>query len=360
MEMLHEFIHINYTTVLLVVFMIVFLMSNVSFGKRTMRLFMMAIITSFLLVIVDSVESYTATWAEPSNLRILMSAAGYSLRPMSIMYVLLIITRDRAVNRALLYCPMIINIVVSFSAFFSDIAYSYDANNEFVRGPLGLITYITSAIYLIMLCWVSVRYIREKSYYEGMIVFAITFTSVLSIFLEVAFAFEGFINACMAVSVTFYYMYYLVLKFKNDPLTHVSNRHYFEIDVARNKDIVSAVINLDINDLKVINDTKGHESGDRALVDISQCMKRRLLRKCKLYRIGGDEFCILYFGGAANCASYLDKMILEITEEIEKIGYTCAIGLAVREQGEDIEQLFKRADKRMYENKAKIKAGRVM
>jgi len=356
MGMFHDFVHINYTTVLLVIFMIIFLRSNVSFGKRTTWLFILAIMTSLILVIVDSVESYTASWPEPSVLRILMSAIGYTLRPMSIMYILLIITRDRKVNRILLYAPIIVNTVVSFSAFFCDLAYSYDANNEFVRGPLGITTYVTSAIYLIMLCWVSVQYIKEKSYSEGMIVFAITFTSVLSIFLEVAFAFDGFINACMAVSITFYYMYYLVLKFKNDPLTQVSNRHYFEIDVARNKDTVGAIISIDVNDLKVINDSRGHESGDKALIEISQCIKGRLMRKCKLYRIGGDEFCILYFGGATNYVSGLNKMIAEITEDARNMGYACAMGLAVRKTGEDFDELFKRADKTMYENKAKIKA----
>lgn len=356
MGMLHNFIHINYTTVLLVLFMIVFLMTNVSFEKRTTRLFMMAMIISLLLVIVDSIESYTATWAEPSNLRILMSAIGYTLRPMSIMYVLMIITRDRAISHHLFYAPMVINTLVSFSAFFCDFAYSYDANNEFVRGPLGITTYVTSGIYLIMLCWASIQSIKEKSYSDGMIVFAISFTSMLSIFLEVAFGFEGFINACIAVSVTFYYFYYLVLKFKNDPLTHVSNRHYFEIDVARNKDTVSAVINIDLNDLKVINDTKGHESGDTALIVITQCMKKRLLHKCRLYRVGGDEFCILFFGNAANLVSNLEKMVADISSDIQNAEYTCAMGLAVRENGEDFEQLLRRADERMYENKAKMKA----
>lgn len=356
--MLHNLIHINYTTVLLVIFMIVFLLTNVSFEKRTTRFFMMAISISFLLVIVDSIESYTATWAEPSNLRILMSAIGYTLRPMSIMYVLLIITRDKPVNRMMIYVPMVINTIVSFSAFFCDFAYSYDANNEFVRGPLGITTYVTSAFYLILLCWISIRYFKEKSYSEGMIVFAITFTSMVSILLEVAFAFEGFINACIAVSVTFYYLYYLVLKFKSDPLTSVSNRHYFEIDVARNKDSVSAVISIDLNDLKMINDTKGHESGDRALVEVSKRMRGRLIHKCKLYRVGGDEFCILCFGDTTDFAANLEKMIADMRMDIQSAEYTCAMGLAVRENGEDFEQLFKRADQKMYENKEKIKAER--
>lgn len=355
MEMLHNFIHINYTTILLVLFMLVFVLSNVSFDKRTTRLFMMAIGISLVLVIVDSIESYTATWSKPSNLRILMSAIGYTLRPMSIMSVLLIITRNRMINRWLIYLPMIINTIVSFSAFFCDFAYSYDENNEFVRGPLGISAYVVSALYLIMLCWLSVQYIKEKSYSEGMIVFAITFTSMMSIFLEVMFAFEGFINACIAVSVTFYYMYYLVLRLKRDPLTRVINRHYFDIDVARNNDKISAVINIDLNDLKVINDTMGHESGDKALIAITQCIRGRMLRKCKLYRIGGDEFCVLYFGKNISIDAILSKMIVEINKDIQSAGYTCAMGLAIRDADEDLKTLFKRADRIMYENKAKMK-----
>ncbi len=357
MDMLHDLIHINYTTVLLVGFMIVFLMTNVSFEKRTARLFMASIVICFILVIVDSVESYTETWAEPSNLRILMSAIGYTLRPLCILGVLLIITIDRKINRVLLYAPAIINTVVSFSAFFCDWAYSYDADNKFVRGPLGIATYITSAIYLILLCWVSVHYIMEKSYFEAMIVFAIIFTSVLSISLEVAFAFDGFINACMAVSVTFYYMFYMVQKFKNDPLTKVLNRHYFQLNVARKQDEVGAVINIDLNDLKVINDTKGHEYGDKALIEITRCMKERLMRKCKLYRVGGDEFCILYFSShiEANSIHNLEHMVEDMSKDIEEAGYKCAMGLAIRQPGEDFEQLSKRADEIMYENKVKMK-----
>lgn len=58
-----------------------------------------------------------------------MSALGYTLRPMSIMYILLIIIRDRMFNLYLIYAPMIFNTLISFSAFFCDIAFSYDANN---------------------------------------------------------------------------------------------------------------------------------------------------------------------------------------------------------------------------------------
>ncbi len=351
--MLHDLIHVNYATILIVVFLIIFLLSNASFERKTMRLFVISIAIGVVLVVVDSIESYTATWSEPSNLRILMSAIGYTLRPMSVLCVLRIIIRNKKINKPLFYTPVIINTIVSFSPFFCDWAYSYDKNNEFVRGPLGITAYITSAIYLIVLCCLTVQYIREKSYYEGMIVFVITATSILSIFLEVVFAFDGFINASIAVSVTFYYMYYLVINFKNDPLTQVLNRHYFDIGIERNKDDIKAVINIDLNDLKVINDTKGHEWGDKALKEVAACIKVHMLRKCSLYRIGGDEFCVLCF--KENMSDSLEKMICDIKKDLENIGYTCAMGLAVRENGEELGVLLKRADKEMYENKAFMK-----
>lgn len=351
--MLHHLIHVNYATILIVLFLTTFLMSNASFEKHTIRLFMGAILTALLLVIVDSVETYTEALSYPTNLRILMSALGYTFRPLSILCILLIISRRRKWNKVILYLPVTVNTIVSFSAFFGDWAYSYSETNEFVRGPLGICAYITSAIYLFILCGATVQYIREKSYYDGLIVFAITITSILSIFLEVVYGFDGFINISIAVSVSFYYLFYHVQNFKMDPLTQVLNRHSYEIDMERNHEEIKAVVNIDLNNLKVINDTKGHKYGDIALATVATCMRSNLPRKCKLYRVGGDEFCILCFRD--NMEKTLEKMIKNIHRDLAKTSYSCAMGLAVMEEGDTLEALLKRADKVMYENKAMMK-----
>lgn len=351
--MLHDLIHINYATIVIVLFMVTFLLSNASFERRTIRLFFISIIIVLVLVVVDSVESYTETLTEPTKLRILMSAIGYSLRPLSILCILLIIIRGRRMKRLLLCVPVIINMLVSFSSFFCDWAYSYSETNKFVRGPLGFTAYITSAIYIFILMWATVQYIREKNYYEGLVVFAIVLNSVMSIFLEVVYKFDGIINASMAISITFYYLYYHTQNFKLDPLTQVLNRHYYEIDVNGSKASIKAIVSVDLNDLKVINDTKGHNYGDIALTSVASCMKNNLPRKCKLYRIGGDEFCILCFKD--NMEKVLDKMIRDIKKDLEKTSYSCAMGLAIIRDGDTFEMLSERADEAMYENKAIMK-----
>ena len=185
-------------------------------------------------------------------------------------------------------------------------------------------------------------------------VFAIILNCGLSIYLEAVHEFYGFINVSIAISVCFYYMYYHVQNFKLDPLTQSLNRHYYEIDVVRNQEDIKAIVNIDLNDLKVINDTKGHKYGDIALAAIALCMKDHLPRRCKLYRVGGDEFCILCFRD--NMEKSLQKMMTDIKKDLEKSNYSCAMGLAVLKDGESFEEMLKRADAVMYKNKAHMKA----
>ncbi len=350
--LLHELIYINYTTVLIVLFMIMFLISNVSFEKRIVRMFMISILTALVLVIVDSVESYTETLAYPTMLRVLMSAIGYSVRPLSIFCVLLIITNKRGIHRLLLALPVIINTLISFSALFCDIAFSYTETNEFDRGPLGFTTYITGAIYLVLLCVETVKYIQQKDYYEALIVFGIAFINVISIYLEAVYKFAGFINASIAISVTFYYMYYHVQHFKRDALTRALNRRTFEVDVQRDGEEIKAMISMDLNYLKLMNDTKGHLEGDKALITVAKCVRDNLIAGCRFYRTGGDEFEILCF---KDNTDKLDRMIENMRTSIERNSYSCAIGKAVRENDGSFETLSKRVDELMYADKKKIK-----
>lgn len=350
--MINHLIHINYTTVLLALFLIMFLASNASFERRVVRMFLVSIMTSLVLVVADSIETYTESLAHPTMLRIVVSAIGYTVRPLGILCVLLIISGYRGKKRLILSLPVIINGVIAFSALFCDIAFSYTDDNQFVRGPLGFATYVTGVIYLVLLCSETIKFIQQKDYYEALIVFAISFVNLLSTFLEAVYKFDGFINASIAVSVTFYYMYYLAQSFKRDALTRVLNRRTLEVDVERDGHEVTAMVSLDLNYLKTINDTEGHLAGDKALVTVANCVKDNLISGCRFYRTGGDEFEILYF---KKDLSKLDLMLARIQTDIEKSSYSCAVGKAVRMENESYTELTQRADELMYADKKRIK-----
>lgn len=354
--MLQSFIYSNYATCLIVLFMVTFLLTNTTFEKKETNLFLRAILFAVVLVIVDSVESWTAGLSYPTTLRIWMSAIGYTCRPLCILCILQIVVRNWAVQRFLLFLPALINALISFSALFTDIAFSYDAQNKFVRGPLGLSAFVVSGIYLLIFIVYSIRYFREKNYHEALIVFAIALAAVISVVLEITFGQDGLINATIVISVTFYYLFFHTQTFKRDHLTKSLNRRSFYMDAARHRDNISGVISIDLNFLKQINDTKGHDAGDEALCTLSNCVDKHLLKGCYLYRIGGDEFSILCLRGTE---SQLVEMITNIKEDMAKTKYRCAIGLAMCDAGMDFDTVCAIADKAMYEDKISMKAERL-
>lgn len=90
----------------------------------------------------------------------------------------------------------------------------------------------------------------------------------------------------------------LLWQANHDPLTHLYNRRYFETqldeEVARcQRGGASALLYLDLDRFKYINDIAGHAAGDQLLVEISQLMRERLREADLLARLGGDEFAII-------------------------------------------------------------------
>ncbi len=85
----------------------------------------------------------------------------------------------------------------------------------------------------------------------------------------------------------------------HDPLTELFNRRYFEEELEREVrrhqrgEPDSALLYIDLDQFKYLNDTAGHEAGDRLLIDIGRQLERRLRRGDTLARLGGDEFALI-------------------------------------------------------------------
>ena len=350
--MLQQIIYATYAPLLIVIFMTIFLFTNTTFEKRVTKLFMRAVLLVLVLMTADTIESWTATLAYPTQLRVWMSAIGYTVRPLCIMLILEIVVRDRKSQMLLLEIPVVLNGLISFSALFTDIAFSYDGQNGFVRGPLGLAPFVVTGFYLLILLVVSVFYFKQKNYYESLIVFAIAVAAVFSVVIEVAFQLDGPINTTIALSISFYYMFFHTQTVKRDHLTYALNRRSFYMDAERNQDVITAVVSIDLNYLKQINDSRGHQAGDEALFAITQVVRKHLLRDCQLYRIGGDEFAILCM---KRSRQQLEKMVQDIKEEMSGTKYSCAIGLAMANGRRDFDAICAEADRAMYLDKVKMK-----
>lgn len=146
-----------------------------------------------------------------------------------------------------------------------------------------------------------------------------------------------------------------------DALTGAYNRRYLEdvitqrINFLKRHDEPFSVLILDIDNFKQINDTQGHQAGDRLLVKLVSLIQYHIRNIDCICRYGGEEFVIVLAGCAVEAAMVKAE---EIREDVETTGMTISIGVAVFEDASQnllIDEHINLADLAMYQAK---KAGK--
>ncbi|PVY69580.1 PAS domain S-box-containing protein/diguanylate cyclase (GGDEF)-like protein [Tamilnaduibacter salinus] len=153
-----------------------------------------------------------------------------------------------------------------------------------------------------------------------------------------------------------------------DVLTDTANRRLFEdrcrqaITTALRHGHYCALISLDVDHFKRINDTLGHDAGDELLQELSRRLRDSVRREDTIARLGGDEFAVLlnHVNGAEGCEKVARSILEAITEPVRVPGgelvITSSIGITIApEDGRSYEELLRNADMAMYRAK---KAGR--
>ncbi len=154
----------------------------------------------------------------------------------------------------------------------------------------------------------------------------------------------------------------------HDPLTGLPNRVLFNDRVgmalsrARRSGEILALMVLDLDSFKEVNDTRGHDVGDRLLQLAAERLSRLVRTSDTVARIGGDEFYLLLPGltGAADADGAAEKIVVAFQEpfvlDSESLRVTTSLGFALYpEDGDDDKGLMRRADRAMYQAK---RAGR--
>lgn len=149
----------------------------------------------------------------------------------------------------------------------------------------------------------------------------------------------------------------------HDHLTQLSNRRTFEYELQQAIDRREsvAVVFIDLDRFKYINDTLGHNIGDRLIKSVARRLKEVVDSDAVVSRQGGDEFTILVkYNGREAIERLTEEMIERIKQpyviEQKEILITCSVGISIYpEHGHDMETLMKNADVAMYWSKDKGK-----
>ncbi len=148
-----------------------------------------------------------------------------------------------------------------------------------------------------------------------------------------------------------------------DPLTGLPNRAQlndhlkYALSLAKRRNGHLALIFLDLDHFKDINDSLGHSVGDALLIELAKRLSLLLRAEDTVTRLGGDEFILLLPMADALGAAYVAQKLLDTTAEsylIEQydLTLTASVGIALYpEDGEDLETLSKNADTAMYRAK---------
>lgn len=156
-----------------------------------------------------------------------------------------------------------------------------------------------------------------------------------------------------------------ILKQANfDPLTDLENRRMFvrslseAIEHSKRTQLSFAVLFIDLDHFKDINDTLGHSVGDAILIDVSNRIKNEIRKTDTLSRFGGDEFTLLL--PEIKDTAAVDRIAHNIIESVKKpfkfnkttLYISASIGITIYpEDGEDSTTLLKNADQAMYQAK---------
>jgi diguanylate cyclase (GGDEF)-like protein len=137
-----------------------------------------------------------------------------------------------------------------------------------------------------------------------------------------------------------------------DPLTGLGHHATFHeaLDRARTRREAIAVLMADIDGFKAINDTRGHQAGDRILRETAAALSGALRRGDELFRIGGDEFAALIRVGDEHEAIEAGRRLREAVAALGEV--TVSIGVALPQRDETDASLLARADKALYSVKA--------
>ncbi|SAK90614.1 diguanylate cyclase [Caballeronia glebae] len=151
----------------------------------------------------------------------------------------------------------------------------------------------------------------------------------------------------------------------HDPLTGLANRRYLQAQMQQrlsrrgdDQGPTLAVMFLDLDGFKKVNDDLGHDAGDEVLRAVALRLKKTLRHGEIIARLGGDEFALIVEHATfVACTTLARRIVQRLSEPYPLSGGTTAtigasVGLALAQKGESFERLMKRADQALYKAKA--------
>lgn len=322
--------------------------------KRKNLFFILAAYTDMLVLLGyvgrDLSEQYKImALAQGSNLLIYLCA------PLTMFMLMLASTKKT--DKLLCFCGVLeaISIVIAVSSPFTHLFFTISDDVVYSRGPLYLYNEILGILFVIVWAWYSYNEFRYIEFIDKVYLSEVFIFQLAAIILQGLNSTYKVIYIGGAFDLALYYAFIIEVYGKYDKMTGLRNRLYYNNVINGIKPAEKySVILFDSNGLKNINDTYGHETGDKFICTIASAIASAVGKKGSSYRVGGDEFVSII---RSDDSEMLERIIADVRKNLEacseKLEFECTVssGVAVHVSGEDFAETFNRADMKMYEDK---------
>lgn len=145
-----------------------------------------------------------------------------------------------------------------------------------------------------------------------------------------------------------------------DTLTGLGNRRFFDdsfdkaLKLAERHHDHCALILLDLDNFKQVNDSAGHSAGDEVLLAVADCLRDALRVTDSLFRFGGDEFAVILTGQDSSSAELIARRLVKAINQhylCQQYTVSASVGLALYDGKQTAKQLFAAADAALYSAK---------
>lgn len=346
----------------LLLLLLLIIHKNYYFSGKKEETYYKTILVTLVTVVMEIMTVFLedSPYKDLRLLYILCNALGFTLSPF-VCFGLALMHNENYVRRKHIFAiPLYVYAVSAVLSGWTGWIFYVGPDNSYQRGPLFFLSIIVALYSFILLLFGIYRqykkYERTEKIYLIVLYVIVLSGSIIQFIFPNVLAIWG----SVAVSLVLYYVFMREMQTKYDALTGSHNRYsfYAELDDLRRRER-AVIVFLDLNNLKHVNDTRGHKYGDLYLKNAAALFEESFAQVGKVYRIGGDEFCIL----CRDCSidslktyySNLHKN-LEKAKEGDK-DFSVAYGSAewIKESGETLSAVVERADQIMYEQKRTYK-----
>ncbi len=335
-------------------------------GSRQNRYYILASYITLALLAVEvlgySMAGNTSAFAFVAHL--LANALYFILIPAIALIILWYLGYSEygTLVKGILFMPLALNAIFAILSIQNGWYFTVNTSNEYIRGSFFYWTTCLSYSYYILVLIQLFKMRHTVISPSKLLVVLVYCLPIIATIIQYFYLEDSYITSSIATALLLYYLIVQEAKFDFDLPTKARNRIAFERMLAtseyKGQDLT--FILFDMNNLKQINDTWGHQEGDYLLSTLAELLNKAFSPNGKVFRIGGDEFCVLLPRVTkSKRKTKMECFALMLMETNIKLAHPIDVAWgyaeAISEEGISNEDAITLADKAMYRHKAMLK-----